>query len=232
MEACDRPQEKMLFTGPSVLSNSELVALIIRNGTKDRSAIQLAEDVISYASVHTGGLGAADARELTKIDGIGLSKACAIVAAAELGRRLISDWTYDNASNGPRLHNSDEVAELLLREMMYEKRELLMSIHLNTRCQVESKMIISIGSLDSTLVAPREVYAPAIRKGAAAIIIAHNHPSGDPSPSAADFDITKRIYDSSVIIGIPLLDHVIIGSGTYYSMKANGYLTGSKADAN
>lgn len=220
MPEAERPQEKMLYGGAGSLSNSELLALIIRTGTGDKSAIRLADEVISYADGFAGGLGAAEVRELTAIDGIGEAKACSIVAAVELSKRLIAGH---QGAVRPRLRDSAQVAELLIEEMMYEKRELFMTINLNSKMQVESKSVISIGNLDSAPVHPREVFGPAIRRGAAAVVVAHNHPSGDPSPSPQDIEVTERLISASKILGIKLIDHVIVGNGCFTSMKSEGY---------
>ncbi|MDO4518563.1 MAG: DNA repair protein RadC [Bacillota bacterium] len=199
----------------------ELLALIIRTGTSEKSAIQLAEDVLAYAMIHVGNLGMADARELTQVDGIGTAKACSIAAAFELSKRLISGAVRET---GRKLASSEEVAALLMEEMMYERREVFMAINLNTKLEIESKSIISIGSLDSAPVHPREVFGPAIRRGAAGVIVAHNHPSGDPTPSNEDRYVTTRLEEAAGIIGIKLIDHVIIGNGKYTSMRQLGYL--------
>ncbi len=220
MPEAERPQEKMLYAGAGGLSNSELLALIIRTGTGNKSAIRLADEVISYASENTGGLGAAEVRELTEIDGIGEAKACSIVAAMELSKRLISDH---QRTIKVRIRDSRQVAEILMEEMMYEKREYFMTLNLNSKMQVESKSVISIGNLDSAPVHPREVFGPAVRRGAAAVVVAHNHPSGDPSPSPQDIDVTKRLIRASEILGIRLIDHVIVGNGCFTSMKSEGY---------
>jgi DNA repair protein RadC len=223
MPARERPQEKLMFAGPGSLSSAELLALVIRTGTGDKSAVQLAEEVIAYADTAAGGLGKADARELTDIDGIGEAKACSIAAAVELGKRLMSNRVMETSC---RITDVSDVAELLSGEMMYEDRELFMAIYLNTRMNVVSKKIISIGGLESTLVHPREVFSPAVRKGAAAVIVAHNHPSGDPEPSEEDILLTERLLESSRILGIRLVDHVIIGSGRYTSLRDAGLIPG------
>lgn len=221
MPANERPQEKMLFSGVSGLSNSELLALVIRTGTSDRSAVQLAEEVIAYAQTNSGDLGSVDARELMQIDGIGAAKACSIVAAFELSKRMMSWSVHDNRC---KLTCGEDVARLMTEEMMYEKREIFMALYLNTRMIIESKMIISIGNLDTAPVHPREVFGPAVRRGAAAVLVAHNHPSGDPEPSPMDISITERLAESSRILGIKLVDHVIIGNGRFVSMKNEGYI--------
>ncbi len=220
MPEAERPQEKMLYAGAGGLSNSELLALIIRTGTGDKSAIRLADEVISYTSKNTGGLGSAEVRELTEIDGIGEAKACSIVAAMELSKRMISG--HNNAVR-IKIRDSRQVAEILMEEMMYEKREFFMTLNLNSKLQVESKSLISIGNIDSAPVHPREVFGPAIRRGAAAVIVAHNHPSGDPSPSPQDIEVTKRLLEASEILGIRLIDHVIVGNGCFTSMKSEGF---------
>ena len=220
MPESERPQEKMLYAGAGGLSNSELLALIIRTGTGNKSAVRLADEVISYANEKIGDLGMAEVRELTEIDGIGEAKACSIVAAMELSKRLISDR---QGAVKVRIRDSQQVAELLMEEMMYEKREFFMTLNLNSKLQVESKSVISIGNLDSAPVHPREVFGPAVRRGAAAVVVAHNHPSGDPTPSRQDIEVTKRLLKASEILGIRLLDHVIVGNGCFTSMKSEGY---------
>lgn len=220
MPEAERPQEKMIFAGAGGLSNSELLALIIRTGSGDKSAVRLADEVISYANDNTGGLASAEVRELTEIGGIGEAKACSIVAAMELSKRLMSGGA---ASVRVKIRDSRQVADLMAEEMLGEKRELFMTLNLNSKLQVESKSVISIGNLDSAPVHPREVFAPAIKRGAAAIVVAHNHPSGDPTPSVQDIEVTKRLIRASEIIGIRLLDHVIVGNGCFTSMKSEGY---------
>ncbi len=225
MPVSERPREKLLFSGASGLSNAELLALIIRTGTGKKSAIQLADEVIAYTAANIGSLGTADVKELTRIDGIGLSKACSIVAALELSKRIMSD---EKTSGRHRMRDSRDVVDILMKEMMYEKREIFMALILNTKMEIEAKQIISIGNLNTAPVHPREVFGPAIRRGAAAIVVAHNHPSGDPAPSDIDILMTKRLMDASEIIGINLLDHIIIGNNSYYSMKTEGMMGGER----
>ena len=220
MPANERPQEKMVFAGAGVLSNSELLALIIRTGTGDKSAIGLAEEVIAYAADNIGDLGKAEVKELTGISGIGEAKACSIVAAMELSRRIAAD-----RQTAPRLRirDSSQAAGYLMEAMMHEKREMFMMLNLNSKLELESRSVISIGSLDKTLVHPREVFGPAVRRGSAAVVAAHNHPSGDPTPSPDDLETTKRLLNASETLGIKLIDHIIIGNGCYVSLKSEGY---------
>ena len=220
MPAMERPQEKMIYRGASGLSNAELLALIIRTGTGEKSSIRLAEEVIAYASRNFGDLGMAGVKELMCIGGIGEAKACSIVAAMELSKRLISGR---HTSPGTKLGDSAQVASLLMEEMMGERRELFITLSLNTKLRIEGKDIVSIGNVDSAPVHPREVFAPAVRRGAAAVVVAHNHPSGDPAPSENDVEVTQRLINASEVLGIRLLDHVIIGNGSFTSMKSEGY---------
>ena len=217
----ERPQEKLLFRGASCLSNAELMALVIRTGTNEKSAIQLGEDVISYVSSKVGDLGRADVRELTEIEGIGFSKASSIVASMELAKRLLGNSAFNKKIV---IRDSADVANILMEEMLYEKRELVIALLLNVKGEIESKETISVGELSATNIHPREVFSPAIRKGAASIIVAHNHPSGDPTPSDEDIIATKRLIEASKIVGINLVDHVIIGHRKYVSLKAEGII--------
>ena len=220
MPACERPQEKMLFRGAEGLSTSELLALIIRTGSRSKSAIQLAEEIISYSSAEAGQLGCAEVKELTRIEGIGISKACSIVASIELAKR----FSEKGADRRRTVSGPGDVSDMLMDSLRYEKKEHLIALMMNAKCEVESRVTISIGELSATSVHPREVFNPAIRRSAAGIIIAHNHPSGDPTPSREDITSTARLREASEIIGIKLLDHIIIGDGKYTSMKAEGLL--------
>ncbi|MBR0374428.1 MAG: DNA repair protein RadC [Mogibacterium sp.] len=216
----DRPMEKLIYGGASSLSSAELLALIIRTGTVDKSAVGLAEEVLSYVNREIGSLGRAEVGELTRIEGIGLAKACSIVASMELAKRYQSDVGYQSKL---KLDNVSAAAEMIMRDLQYEKREHVVAILLDSKCQIEAKVTVSIGALDTSSIHPREVFSPAIRRGAAAIIIAHNHPSGDPSPSEEDIDVTYRIMHAGQMLGIEVIDHIIVGDGRYFSMREAGY---------
>lgn len=217
----ERPKEKLMYAGAESLSTSELLALIIRTGNSNKSAVQLAEDVLAYSAKELGSLREADVQELTEIDGIGSTKACSIVASLELARRLLG-----REPDEPRISmkNPESVANLLMEDMRGLKQEHLVALLLNAKCEIESRITVSIGELTSTVVHPREVFRPAIRKGSAGIILAHNHPSGDPTPSQDDIQSTKRIMEVSKLVGIRLLDHLIIGDGRYISLRNEGYM--------
>lgn len=217
----ERPKEKLMYAGAESLSTSELLALIIRTGNSSKSAVQLAEDVLAYSAKELGSLREADVQELTEIDGIGSTKACSIVASLELARRLLG---RDSDESRISMKNPESVANLLMEDMRGLKQEHLVALLLNAKCEIESRITVSIGELTSTVVHPREVFRPAIRKGVAGIILAHNHPSGDPTPSQDDIQSTKRIMEVSKLVGIRLLDHLIIGDGRYISLRNEGYM--------
>ena len=217
----ERPKEKLMYAGAESLSTSELLALIIRTGNSSKSAVQLAEDVLAYSAKELGSLREADVQELTEIDGIGFTKACSIVASLELARRLLGRESDESRIS---MKNPESVANLLMEDMRGLKQEHLVALLLNAKCEIESRITVSIGELTSTVVHPREVFRPAIRKGAAGIILVHNHPSGDPTPSQDDIQSTKRIMEVSKLVGIRLLDHLIIGDGRYISLRNEGYM--------
>lgn len=217
----ERPKEKLMYAGAESLSTSELLALIIRTGNSSKSAVQLAEDVLAYSAKELGSLREADVQELTEIDGIGSTKACSIVASLELARRLLGRESDESRIS---MKNPESVANLLMEDMRGLKQEHLVALLLNAKCEIESRITVSIGELTSTVVHPREVFRPAIRKGSAGIILAHNHPSGDPTPSQDDIQSTKRIMEVSKLVGIRLLDHLIIGDGRYISLRNEGYM--------
>lgn len=219
----ERPQEKMIYAGAPSLSTTELLALVIRTGTGDKSAVQLAEDVLSYSEKEIGTLGRAEVSELTEIEGIGKAKACSIVASLELARRILNGGFGRSKF---RVREAADIFALLVDDLKFEKREHVIAVILNAKCEIEAKVTVSIGELSSASLHPREVFSPAIRRGGAAIIVAHNHPSGDPTPSKEDIQVTDRLVKSSKILGITLMDHLIIGSDSFTSLRAEGYIPG------
>lgn len=211
----ERPREKLLEYGPSKLSNSELLAILLSTGTKDTSSIGLGERILSHRGDGLRFLTDCTIEELKEIKGIGLAKASQLIAAVELGKRIALSAKVNNY----RIKSPEDVKELLMEEMRYLKKEYFSILLLNTKNEVISIENISIGSLNASIVHPREVFSRAIKRNSASVILAHNHPSGDPSPSQEDIQITRRLKEAGAIIGIPVLDHVIIGDGTYISLK-------------
>ena len=211
----ERPVEKALKYGIKALSNAELLALILHTGTRNKSAIGLAEDVISLFPDGISGFAVTEPEELTRVQGIGETKACTILAAVEFGKRIAAT----QAESSVCLEDSESVAKLFMEKLRYEKKEHFKSVLVNTRGGIITVDDVSTGELSSTVVHPREVFSMAIRKSASAIIFVHNHPSGDPTPSKEDIITTKRLIDSGKLLGIRVLDHIIIGDGRYSSLK-------------
>ena len=216
----ERPVEKACSQGIEVLSNVELLAMIIHTGTKNKSAIGLAEDVLSAFPDGISGLGDCCLQELLALDGIGNTKACRILGAVELGKRISAVPTRERFSVG----SSDDVAKLFMEELRYARKEHFRSLLLSAKGDIISIEQISVGELSSTVVHPREVFSMAVRKSASAVIFVHNHPSGDARPSQEDVETTQRLLDCGVLLGIKVLDHIIIGDGLFSSMREMGYI--------
>lgn len=215
----ERPREKMVKYGADKVSNAELLAIIIRTGSRTASAVNLADKILSKAE-NLRELPYLSIEELMELKGIGLTKGVQIKAALELGRRIASSFRLEaRAISSPK-----DVADHLMEEMRYYQKEYFKAILLNTKNQIISTEIISIGSLNSSIVHPREIFSTAVKKVSAAVILVHNHPSGDPTPSREDIEVTKRIVQAGEIIGINVLDHLIIGEGRYYSFRESGLI--------
>lgn len=215
----ERPRERLLRNGAEGLSNAELLAILIRSGIKNENALALSYRILNQ-NEGIRFLAGCSVQELKTINGIGTAKAAQLKAAIELGKRLSSICEKKEQF----VKSPEDGVKLLMEEMRYLKKEYLKAILLDVKCRVVSIEDISIGNLNSSIVHPREVFVPAIRKSCASIIIAHNHPSGDPTPSVDDINITKRIYESGKILGVNMMDHLIIGDGRYISLKEEGYI--------
>jgi DNA repair protein RadC len=215
----DRPRERMMRYGAEALSNAELLAILLRTGTVRESAVTLAQRILNEC----GGLrNLTDMsfHQLTAIRGIGAAKALQIQAGIELGRRI----ARTRLNEAPTIREPKHVAELLMEDMRYLKQEHFVAVFLNTKNQVIGVETLSIGSLNASIVHPREVFRAAIRFSSAAIICAHNHPSGDPTPSKEDLLVTERLTEAGRIIGIDVLDHLIIGDQQFVSLKEQGLM--------
>ncbi|WP_421385501.1 RadC family protein [Bacillus salacetis] len=215
----ERPRERMVQSGAASLSNQELLAIILRTGTKSESVLQLSNRVLTTFEGFRL-LKEASLEEITNINGIGQAKAVQIMAAVEIGRR-ISNLAYDDRYS---IRSPEDGANYVMNDMRFLSQEHFVCLYLNTKNQVLHKQTIFIGSLNASIVHPREVFKEAFRRSAASIICIHNHPSGDPTPSREDIEVTKRLVECGKIIGIEVLDHLIIGEKKYVSLKEKGYL--------
>ena len=212
----ERPQEKALKNGVSALSDTELIALILRTGRRNASSLALAEEVLSICDEGLFSMGTFEAEDLLKIEGIGPGKASTLMAAVELGKRIAaSRKTEKYVADDP-----DMIADMFMEDLRYEKKEYFKSVILNTKSEIVAVDNVSVGELSSTIVHPREVFSRAIRKSAYGVVFVHNHPSGDPTPSSEDIATTERLVEGGRILGIKVLDHVIIGDGRYESMRS------------
>src|SRR3989337_238227 len=217
MAAEERPSNRLMSNGARSLSNGELLSIILKSGSVAENAINLAQRVLSQFDLKQ--LSAVDATQLMKIHGIKSGKASQIVACFELARRL---ETFDGQSKS-KINSPEDVYRRLYPAMRESKKEHFVELCLDTKNQVIREDTISIGSLNANIVHPREVFRTALIESAAHIIVAHNHPSGNPTPSREDVDITKKLVETRKI-GIDVFDHVIIGDGRHFSTKESGHI--------
>lgn len=216
----DRPREKLVNNGAAVMTESELLAILIGSGTREKSALDIAHDLTAENGILKNIAAVHDVKELAKTKGLGIAKAATIIAALELGRRI--------AAAAPLVRDSitspEDGVALLMPRLRYEPKEHFLVVLLNSKNKVLDIEQISEGSLNSSVVHPREVFTPAVLHHAAAILTAHNHPSGDPTPSKEDKNLTNTLVEAGKYMGIPVLDHIIIGDATYFSFKEHSYL--------
>ncbi len=218
----ERPRERLLKWGAEGLSTAELIAIIIKTGGRDKSALELAREALMHFSSLKEIEDAAVA-EFEDIKGIGSAKIAQIKAAFELGRRLLQS-DKDDGPLPPVFRNSREVYEYFRPKFYGLKKERFLCALLDAKNRVFRETVVSEGTLTSSLVHPREVFREAIKEAAASVLFVHNHPSGDPNPSRDDIDITKRLVETGKVIGINVIDHIVISDGAYLSLMEKGYL--------
>lgn len=203
--------------GPAALADAELLAVLLRSGRRGGSAVDLGREVLALAGeAGLPGLWTCGAEDLSRLRGMGRAKAATLLAALELGRRVAVA-----TPEAPRVNSAAEAARQL-GDMAGLDREQFRVLLLNTKHRLLGVEVVGVGGLDQVAVHPREVFKPAIRRSAAAVILAHNHPSGDPEPSAADLLLTQRLVAAGRLLGVAVLDHVIVGRQGHVSLRARG----------
>ena len=212
----ERPREKLIQRGAAALSDTELLAILLRTGTSSVSVLHLAEEVLAkYKDKGLVYIMNISPQEIATVHGVGLAKAATIVAAVELGRRL----SAKAAQKLEKIEGPEDVAHYASPLLRFEQKEHFLVMLLDVRNRVLAMPTVSIGSLTASVAHPREIFREAIRYSAANMILIHNHPSGDPTPSREDVQITKQMMKAGEIMGIPVLDHVIIAGDGFLSLK-------------
>jgi DNA repair protein RadC len=211
----EKPREKLRQKGAAALTNAELLALIVRSGISKVSVMELGEELARLLDKEPESL---KLDEIAKLPGVGEAKAASILAALELGRRRFKENKTE-----VRISKPDDTLPFL-QDLRKERRECLKVLYLNTKNEVLQDELVSVGSLNYSLVHPREVFYPAIKISAASIILAHNHPSGSLEPSSDDLNLTQKLLEAGKILGIAVLDHIVIGKDNFVSMKEAGLI--------
>jgi DNA repair protein RadC len=213
----DRPREKILSRGAGALTDEEVLVAVIGSGCGREGVLAVARRLLRETGLDA--LGSKRADDLMGVKGLGSARACQVAAALELGRRV-----FQPKEDSPPIVTGPESAFALLRDLGQKKREHFAAVYLNARNALISRETISIGSLNASLVHPREVFFPAVRDLAANIILAHNHPSGDVTPSREDVELTRRLVKVGELMGIEVLDHLVVGGRRFVSLKSKGLL--------
>ena len=216
----DRPREKLLLKGATALSNSELIAILINHGTRDKTAVELAQEILRAGKENLNELGKLSIKELIRIKGIGEAKAISIVAAMELGRRRQASTYREKAL----VAGSTDVANYLQTLLKDYKHEVFAVLFLNRSNKINHFQIISEGGITGTVADPRIILKKALEEEAVSIILCHNHPSGSLKPSKADEELTYKIREAAKYFDIKVLDHVIVSDDGYYSFADEGIL--------
>lgn len=216
----DRPREKLLLKGPQSLSDSELLAILIQNGTREKSALDLAREVLKLAKDSLPELGRLNIKELMRVKGIGEAKAIVLVAAMEIGRRRQAL----SALEKPVVSSSTDVAGYLQALLRDHKHEVFAVLFLNRANKINHFEVISKGGMTGTIADPRIILKKALEEDAVSLILCHNHPSGSLRPSRSDEDLTRKIKEAASYFDIKVLDHLIVSDGGYYSFADEGLL--------
>ena len=217
-----RPYERCLKYGPQVLSDAELLAVILRSGSVGENSLELSSRLLSLGEKQQGLLGLLhmSIEELQMIRGIGSVKAVQLLCIGELSKRIAKA----NASKGIVMGSPQTIANYYMEDMRHQSQEILQMMMLNTKSRLIAETIISKGTVNASLISPREIFLEALKHQAVYIILIHNHPSGDPTPSREDIFVTRKVKEAGNMIGIALMDHIIIGDHSYISLKERGII--------
>lgn len=216
----EAPRERLLRQGPQALRSDELLAVILQTGSRTVNVLDLSARVIcEVGGVY--GLLDAETEELMRIPGIGTGKALQIAAAVELGRRIV----HKPVQPKTQIRSADDAAEYYMDRLRHLKKEHFITLHLDTKHCIIGEDVTSVGSLDASIVHPREIFKLAVKRSASAILCLHNHPSGDPTPSPEDIAVTRRLSEAGRLLGIDVLDHIVVGDGQFVSLKARGAMS-------
>jgi DNA repair protein RadC len=216
--ASERPRERLIHGKPDSLASHELLAVLLGSGGAGRSALELATALLEQFGGSLRRIARADPGELQSVSGIGPARAAAVAAALALGRRMAAE----PARNGKRIHGPADVHRRLGPLLRDRRQEEFWALYLDVQNRVRLERCLTIGLLTASLVHPREVFGPALVHGAASVVLAHNHPSGDPEPSPEDVRVTSQLVESGRLLGIPVRDHVILGDGRHVSLLERG----------
>lgn len=214
MPFSSRPREKLEVFGRSHLSDQELLAILLGSGSPKNDVLQLSQKLLQEFPLAK--LGNVKAEQLIKFPGIGKAKASKVLAALELGERIYAPTMLHKVL----IRSTEDVVEQL-KEYAQKKQEYLVALYLNARHELLQKEVIGIGSLNSMVITPKEIFSPAMLLPCASLIVAHNHPSGDPNPSEDDIKFTSRVHEAGEVLGIPLVDHLVIAKSSYFSFREN-----------
>lgn len=216
----ERPYEKCEYYGPGSLSDAELLAVILRTGTRQQRAIDLAVKVLSYSSKYPGlkGLNYLTMKELTQIPGIGKVKAIELLCLTELTKRMSRQIHKESL----RFITPKSISDYYMQDLRHLSREQVILVMLDSKSRFIRDMVMSTGTVNTSIMPVREVLIQALKEDAVNIILVHNHPSGDPSPSSEDIRVSKRMKEACNLIGLTLMDHIIIGDNRYISLKEQG----------
>lgn len=222
MACCEKPREKFLQQGAQAVTDQDLLAILLRTGVKGHSVLDVSRSLLrSLPGENLYYLSEASVADLCAIRGVGADKAVTICAAVELGRRIARQRVKQNA---PDFSTPQAIAEYVMEDMRFLPQEQLRAVYLSTKNQLIAVRTLTIGTINSSLAKSREVFRFAIQYNAAAVVLVHNHPSGDPAPSSDDIAVTRQIAQAGHVMEIPVLDHIIIGDGTFSSLCELGYM--------